>query len=537
MYFTCASCGSTRYEKREGQIFCAYCGAMYLVEDEQKTQRQKKSIWGIAVIVLLIVFILAGVIRPERDKENIQNNNIPQQPKSQSYIQIDNTNAQIGTQVVMIGSQNIQNSATSKSYAVSDTRTPSSPPKPGHDSEGIIHTTVKYQMPKIKVAKDASVKIDNKNLNFTNQKIIKTKDRATGTITTTVLTGGFNDRQNRVYLDRKGVVSLLGSVTLSGHLISEVLFSRKGNILFYVSKHDNLYIVDISTFKKPKVLATIKSDNITDIILSPDERYLYLNCKEGFRVYDISNLTAPVKAGEMVSSEYYRGMVLSSDGSQLLGIKYGSKRDKSVLGVIDISTPSNISELFELSLDKPIGQMLMYRNRLYLTHRMTDDTFSIVQIPNREIKQIKTGIRGLHEMVLLGEFVLMQGISNEIVLCKDERVVHHFNYRSAWHNFYKRIEQMHFVPGGKYVVFIASNKSIGFKRIETFLPLNDKEKEKLYDKSDYLGNYYTAIISVDTDKIKKIYVSRDERRLFAFSSSEMYVYNISKLKDKGEKRP
>jgi len=214
MYFTCASCGSTRYEKREGQIFCAYCGAMYLVEDEQKPQRQKKSIWGIAVIVLLIVFILAGVIRPERDKENIQNNNIPQQPKSQSYIQIDNTNAQIGTQVVMIGSQNIQNSATSKSYAVSDTRTPSSPPKPEHDSEGIIHTTVKYQMPKIKVAKDAKVKIDNKNLNFTNQKIIKTKDRATGTITTTVLTGGFNDRQNRVYLDRKGVVSLLGSVTL-----------------------------------------------------------------------------------------------------------------------------------------------------------------------------------------------------------------------------------------------------------------------------------------------------------------------------------
>jgi hypothetical protein len=199
--------------------------------------------------------------------------------------------------------------------------------------------------------------------------------------------------------------------------------SKDASKLFYVSRFDFLYIVDIKEIDKPKVLSKLELLNINDIILSKDENRLYLNCRDQLDVFDISDKSNPKK--------------------------------------LDIK----------------------------------DDFYEKKLLKNQEdwIKKVK----GL-------------------------------DFQASWRDVYERIKDIEFTPNGKYFAYIANKNNISFKKIEVMLPVIDEDS--LYNKDDYFGNYYSAVVEPDIDEIKEIIISTDGTKLFAFSSSDLFVYDISQLK-------
>ncbi len=379
MYFKCKSCGSNDYFVKKNQIICNHCGGSYLYDG--KTVEKKSDNRLLIPLVSLVVVGLVFIYN-QKDKEITkikQKIEKVSKPPENTLININNTNAQIGTQTINID----------KNIKDSDYYTPF---------------------------------IENKNRNFTEQKIEYFIDK-NGVRTMTVDTSGFNKKDNTLYLDKKGVIPLLAQAGLPSGVVSHVKVSKDATKLFYVSRYDVLYIVDIKQLDKPKVLAKIELENINDVLLSKDENKLYLNIKDELSIFDITDKLEPKKLGNIPAKPYYRDMVLS-------------QKDK-------------------------------------------------------------------------------------------KGVINHINYQATWHKFYKRIRDIEVTPNGKYIAFIANKNSISFKRFEVTLPKVDKDS--LYDKDDYFGHYYSSIVQPNIDEIKEITISKDGTKLFAFSSSDVFVYDIRKL--------
>ncbi len=97
MYFECKGCGSRSYKIENGQIICAHCGAGYIKEDKKI---EKKTIF---LILLALILLISTALILKQDKES--NDTKPSiSTKDKNYIQIDNTNAQIGSQIININS-------------------------------------------------------------------------------------------------------------------------------------------------------------------------------------------------------------------------------------------------------------------------------------------------------------------------------------------------------------------------------------------------------------------------------------------------
>ncbi len=288
-----------------------------------------------------------------------------------------------------------------------------------------------------------------------------------------------------------------------------------------------LYIADIKQLESPKVLAKIELENISDVLLSYDENRLFLNDKNQLSIFDISDKSKPKKLGSISSKPYYRGMVLSPDENSLYIVKnYGNKKH-SHFAQIDIMDPMHIVEKKSFSSKDNFWNPAIKGAKVYISN----NGLTMLDLNTLELKDIKVPFESFR-MTLFDKYILLHDGWEEIALLKDRNgvieQVNHLDYQAAWHNFYKRIRDIEFTPNGKYLAFIVNKNAISFKRFEVMLPMVNKDS--LYDKDDYFGNYYSSIVQPNIDEIKEIILSKDGTKLFAFSSSDMFVYDISKLR-------
>ncbi|MCH9813399.1 MAG: hypothetical protein K0U47_05580, partial [Epsilonproteobacteria bacterium] len=198
-----------------------------------------------------------------------------------SVVSVNNTNAQIGTQIINLNGKEDMRSNTISGKVVQHTKIKNEKnmdDSVGYtkDENGNIRDTIYLPRPKTRFDSKGNMIVDNKNINFTDQKIERYRNKD-GLMTTVVTTSGFNKKKNTLHLDKKGVIPLIGQIELPGGISSDVKLSKDGNTLFYISRSDDLFIVDIANIEKPKVLSKTSFLSLTDILLSKDEKKLYIN--------------------------------------------------------------------------------------------------------------------------------------------------------------------------------------------------------------------------------------------------------------------
>ena len=498
MYFKCKSCGSNDYVVRDNKIVCDHCGSTYLYDD----QVSEKNSHNIMIIALVLFTMLAVAFFV-----NIKTKDDKLQPKIsyETGLNINNENAQIGTQIINLNTKEDKSSNTVSGKVVQHTKIKNKKnmdDSVGYtkDENGNIRNTIYLPRPKTRFDSQGNLIVDNKNINFKDQKVERYINK-NGLLTTVVTTSGFNKKKNTLYLDKEGVIPLLGQTELPGGIVTDVKLSKDGNTLFYISRYDDLFIVDITKIKKPKVLSKTSILNMNDILLSKDEKKLYINSRDSLVIYDVSDKKAPKKQGNLFSTEYYRGMALSSNENELY---IGKHHHNEKLAIIDISDPYHPKEKSDIPFREAawppaVNGFIMGTSNIshfesyILTHRNND-------------------------------VVLFEDIGGEV------KQLNHFNIEGAWHRYYQRARDMQFTKNGRYVAFIANKNAISFKRATLLLPKYMVDRDALHNKDDYFGYGYSAIVQPNIDKIKKIVLSQDGRRLFAFSSNDLFVYDISKLK-------
>jgi hypothetical protein len=535
MYFKCKSCGSNEYSIKKDQVLCNYCGSSYFYEQKSEEQESKNGllipILLFGLVVGIFIYISIGEDKSKITKEN--STTISYTPISP--INIDNTNAQIGTQVINVNSNKsskpdrISGKVVHHTKIENDKHTDSSIGYFKNEQGNIVKATM-LPRPKILFDSKGNMIVKNKNRNLLEQKVERYTDE-NGLLTTVVTTSGFNKKENRVYLDKNAVAPLLGGSQLPSGIISKVKLSKDATKLFYISRYDFLYIVDIKDINKPKVLSKIELTNISDLALSKDENRLYLNSRDEIAIFDISDKTAPKKLGSLSSKSYYKGMVLSFDEKSLYIVKYNDKKKPTRLAQIDITNPSNPKEKLVLDLKDNLSSLVKNEDKIYINHSAMSSYISRLDRDNK-LQTIDTPFATISKITLFNNYILLQESFGDIALLKDNfnhiKKINHLDTQGAWHYFYKYIRDLEVTPNGKYLAFIVNKNSISFKRFDMILPTTDEDSK--YNKDDYFGNYYTAVIEPDIDKIKEIIISTDGTKLFAFSSSDLFVYDISQLK-------
>lgn len=545
MYFKCKSCGSNDYMVKQDSIICKHCGSSYLLAHDRVKQSKKEQnpikYPLIFFAVVIILFIALQAYEMTAASEQTEETKHPKQVRTvnkQSIVSVNNTNAQIGTQKININTKEDKRSKTISGKKVQHTKIKNDKNTDNSvgyikDENGNIRHTVYMPRPKILYdSKGNMLKVDNKNLNFTDQKVERYRNKD-GLMTTVVTTSGINKKKNTFYLDKKGVIPLMGQTELPGGIVTDVKISNDGNTLFYISRYDDLFIVDISKIEKPKVLSKISISNMSDILLSKDEKKLYVNGTEALAIYDISNKKSPKKLGSTSSGEYYKGMVLSPKEDELYIVKnYHKKHNK--LAILDISDPHHPKEKSDILFRATVWSPFVNGSKIYIRHDVSDKYFSILETDSLSTKRVDTPTGGTHNIISFNNYILTLNVLGDIILYQDKngdiKKLNHLNIEAAWHRFYGWNRDMQFTKNGQYVVFITGKNSISFKKVELILPEHMVDRDTLHNKVDYFGYRYSAIVQPNIDKIKKILLSQDGRRLFALSSSDLFVYDISKLK-------
>ncbi len=239
MHFKCKPCGSNDYIVEKNQIICNYCGSSYLYEEktvDKKSENRLLIPLGIVLVLGLTALLSFKDPKPQEKAKEIQ-------PHLQnSAVNINNTNAQIGTQIVNINSKVKEQNPTNSGKIVHHTRIKNeknSDDSVGKykDENGNIRKATYYKRPKHSFDSRGNLIIDNKNLNFTDQKVERFINKY-GLKTTIVTTSGFNKKDNIIYLDKKGVIPILAQAELPGLIVSHVKLSKDATKLFYISKYD-----------------------------------------------------------------------------------------------------------------------------------------------------------------------------------------------------------------------------------------------------------------------------------------------------------
>ena len=388
-----------------------------------------------------------------------------------------------------------------------------------YTDDSIIPHGILFKRPGFELDSHGLRKINNKNLNFTSQKIETSYD-SKGRKTVTVTTGGFNKQDNMVHLDKKGIVPFIGHIELPGGVISAVKISNDGKRAYAISRWDDFYIVDISDIKKPKTLSKLKHVNISDdFLLSKDEKRLYLNTGNLLIIYDISDPETPKVIKSISSKNYYKGMALSPDEHAL----YIIKSDKSSIAKLDISKES-IKEVDSRHLGGILVSLKQADDTLYVGQ---SGAYSVIDLNTFSVVGKGTVLQG--RMAIHEDYILFASV-DRMFLLKEMKQLNYFACESAWHTFYNYIRSADFTPNGKYIVMRVKNDYISVKSFQTLLPKFMVDEDSLYDQNDYFGNYYTAVLQIPTDITKGLCMTKDGEKLYVYDRSGIFIYDISKLK-------